>query len=308
MRKNNGARTILSGIYASCEIEGGNLDRFINTLRVRGVNLYRVKKISRVKMSLAVKRADGKKLFAIAKELCYNIKNFRYAGILSPLYYLAKNLGVLIGAIIFCVGAVAFNDVVLSIDCYGTGAVLYREVEELLNEKGVCKFSRFSSINLKELSNTILANSPNLSFVECQKSGNHLKINLILSQTASGTLTGTCEKMVSADSGEIVKIKVYRGLSKVSVGDLVDKGAVLVEAIQTDGGNIAGVIALVTIRVTENREYLLDGDNAEGVATAIALTESVNQEPIDIKVKKTKNGEKYLYTVSLVFEKTYFVG
>ena len=61
-------------------IKGLNLDNFLNTVRLRGIDLFDVKKTARNRILVSVNLASSEKFFAIAKELCYNIKKVRDKG------------------------------------------------------------------------------------------------------------------------------------------------------------------------------------------------------------------------------------
>ena len=76
MRKNNFNAKVLERYYYSVfEIKGLNLDRLIETLKKRGITLYNVKKKANNRLIVTISAIDSQKLFAISKELCYNIKN-----------------------------------------------------------------------------------------------------------------------------------------------------------------------------------------------------------------------------------------
>ncbi|MBQ8426504.1 MAG: sporulation protein YqfD [Clostridia bacterium] len=174
MRKNIGYRENGQSVKSVYLIKGLNLDRFINAVRRRGIPLFDVKKLGDKRMLVTVNLSDSAKFFAIAKELCYNIRKVRDKGRGYPIFYLLKNFGLLIGVAVFIAMAVFFNDVVFEISFNGSGKVYGREVKEYLQTVGVKEYSRFSGIDLNALGDRILKNNPHLSFASCKKNGNSL--------------------------------------------------------------------------------------------------------------------------------------
>ena len=162
-------RIITKGIklHSTFEICGLNLDRFINTVKNRGIALYRIKKYSLKRMRVTVNLTDVSKFFAIAEELCYNIKKIKDGGVLYPLYSLFSSLGIIIGSILFALSAIIVNDFIFSIDYSGSGKIYQREVQEYLLSQGVQTYSRFSRLDLGKLEDGILASNEHLSFASC---------------------------------------------------------------------------------------------------------------------------------------------
>ncbi len=312
MRKDFGFGKALGGlVYTSCEITGLNLDRLINTLKKQGVDLYDVKKPTNKRLMLTVKRKDCKKLFAITKDLCYNIKVIKNKGLYYPLLYLLKNAGVLIGSLIFIVTAYISNDFIFKIDYTGSGSVYRREVENYLSANGIGVYTRFSNLDLSALGDALTAVSERLSFAECKKVGNVLSIELALSKQAEKPLTGTATSLVATESGVLEKLKAYRGTPLFKVGDEVNAGDVLVDGYYTVGEEKLpqNVIATAVIRTVKYYEYISSNDGEEDIAIMLAeqtlLDESVDAQS---QVEKLQTQDGFIYKVTLTVRVTLFVG
>ena len=197
MRKNNGNRAFGQLIKSTYKVKGLNLDRFINTVRRQKIALFDVKKTSAKSMLVSVNLSDSEKFFAIGKDLCYNIKKVRDKGVFYPIFFLFKNFGLVLGAVVFIATAVFFNDVIFDFSFSGSGKVYGREVKEYLCSVGVNKYSRFSSIDLDRLGDKILENNSHLSFASCAKNGNRLEIKLIMSTEKVKTLDGNVYELKS---------------------------------------------------------------------------------------------------------------
>lgn len=308
MWKNKSNRKGL-GLFSVYEVRGLNLDGLIKSAKNRGIDLYNVKKYKNKRMNVTVNFKDGENFFAIARELCYNIKKVRDKGRGYPLYLLFKSFGLILGAIFFCLTQCAFNDLVLDVCYSGSGIVLKTEVQEYLALQGIGKYSRFSKIDLPTLEDGILSDNKNLSFASCKKKGNRLLIELVLSDDSVKTLEGDKYQMLSTDDGIVESVKVYRGTALVKVGDTVKKGDLLVDGIATvkDQTVKINVLAVVTLKV--EREFTFVGEKeAEAFAQMLSTEKLHGEEILSIQTERTDNGQEYFYKVTAKIRRVISVG
>lgn len=314
MWKNNGNRKgRLSSFplkaYCTYQIDGLNLDNLINYLVKQEIKLYNVKKVQNKRLIVSVNYVDSKKLFAIAKSLCYNIKKVKNTGRDYPLIRLYKRIGLLLGAIVFVFAVITFNDFVLSVDYVGSGSVYKAQAQEVLLKEKVHEFSRFSSIDLRKLEDQILAKNECFSFVSCQKKGSRLIVELVLSDN-NNVLTGSQEKMLAGSCGVLERIKVYRGKALFKAGDLVKKGDLLVSGYATvkDQEVFVGVIAYASILTEYTFNYVSEQDNLEDAVLELYKNEMYEENVVSEKIEKENLGEKFVYKCSLIVRREYTVG
>ncbi len=310
MRKNTDARTRIKGLYATYEIKGVNLDRLINHAKKRGIVLYDVKKTSPKRLLVTVNFNQSQNFFAIAKKMCYNIKKVRYKGWGYPFFFLIKSVGLLVGLALFFSLSILFDDLIIGINFSGSGAIYKRQVAEYLRANGVYEYARFSKIDLKTLEDKTLAENGHLSFVSLKKSGNTLLVELALSTEDVKRLNGNIEELRSDVIGEVESIKVYRGEAKVSPGDAVGVGDLLV-----DGKIIVGeqeiktnVLCSVSLIVGVERHYFFGEDNFEQKAVALLEGELSGKEIISSEVIKKEQKDGYLYVVNIKYRRVLCVG
>lgn len=311
MRKDNFARKSLKKFfYSTFEIRGLNLDRLINTLGKRGITLLNVKKYGNKRLIITVNSAENEKIFAIGKELCYNIKKVRDGGRLYPALFLLRNAGLLIGAAIFLISIFIINDLIFSFSFTGSGALYGREITEYLNGKGVAVFSRFSGLDLKTLGESILADNPHLSFVDIRRSGNRLEINAAAATDNVKRLEGDAKELTADAAGTVETVKVYRGTAEVQAGQTVEPGDVLVAgyAVVKDRRLEINVIAFVTVISEYRYEFRCDSDAGEDIALIFAEEAFGDKEITSFRVDKTEEEKGFLYTVYLTYRIVYFVG
>lgn len=309
MWKNNKNGNALKGLYYSTyEIKGLNLDRLIDVYKKRGILLYNLKKRGNNRLLVTVTAKDDEKIFAISKELCYNIKKLSNSGKAYPFLFLFRNFGLFLGAIIFTTFAFLSNDVILKVEYRGASSYYYRQAQDVLDEQGIGLFTKFSSFNTKVLAGKILGGSPNLSYASCQKRGNRLIIELAVKDEDAKVLKGNASALYCNYDGVVENIKVYRGQATVSQGESVKSGDLLVDGNVLIGENkvFVGVIASVSIKTTSVYKYTSQKDNMESEALAFALENSQSFALIDSAVQKEQLENGYLYTVTLICRKVIY--
>ena len=307
MRKNKIGRKNL-GFYTTYKISGLNLDNLVNILKNKGVFLKDIVKRDRKTLIVSVSYPDTEKFFAITRELCYNIKKAGERGKFRLALKITRNLGIIVGAAVFAVFSVLADDFVFSIDYAGSGSVYAREIDAFLKSENVKPFSRFSEIDLPALSDKILAQTDNISFAECAKVGNRLKINLVLSEKSAKVLGGEKEALISDVDGEIEYIKVYRGTALKQVGDAVKAGETVVGgfAVIKDTTVKVGVVATVAVKAEFIYVYESEDGCDENIAQVFAEAALGEREIVFSEIYKTERGTVYEYKVKLVYRKIFY--
>lgn len=304
MRKNKIDRKKLN-LFTVYKIKGLNLDNLLNTLKNKGVTLYDVKKTDNKTVELAVNHADNEKFFAITRELCYNVKRIGDQGRYRFALSLWRNLGLFIGAIVFTVLSICADDFVFSVDYQGSGSIVSREIDGYLETRGITRFSRFSDIDLPALSDEILAVSDKISFAECVKVGNRLKINLELAKEPVKTLDLGSD-LVSDVDGEIEYIKVYRGTALKNTGDKVSAGEAVCGGFAKikDTEVKVGVIATCAVKAEYVYEYRSDNPEDDTAAEIFALVSFGDGEILSTNTEKAQTDEgNYLYKIKIVYRR-----
>ena len=307
MRKNKIGRKNLD-LYSVYKVSGVNSDNLVNNLKNKGIIVRDFIKKDNKNAVISVSFADNEKFFAITREMCYNIKKVGEKGRHRFLLKILRNAGLFFGALLFVAVAAAADDFIFSIDYSGSGSVFSREVGEYLSDRNVKPFTRFSDLNLSELSDGILASSDNLSFAECIKSGNRLKITLVKSPESVKTL-GVKEQIVSDVDGEIEYVKVYRGTALKKAGDKVFAGEAIVGgfAVIKETEVKTGVIATVSVKAEYDYEYVSDKEGDEIIAEIFARAAFGNGEIISLTVEKSALSDgNYGYSVKIFYRRIFY--
>lgn len=314
MRKNNVDRKrIKTSLYTRYEITGVNLSRLLSRLVKSGVALYKVKKIKANKIRLSVNSFDNEKFFANLNELCYNEKNVRKiseGGLFTPVNFLIKNVGFLVGVILFIFSTFFVDDFILDFSFSGTGAVYQKEITEILSEYGVKKYARFSSFDLREIEDRLLEKSDDISFASLEKNGKILSVYLVESKAPNSVLSGNAENLKSTVGGVIESIKVYRGTAVLSVGDTVKVGDIIVDGYTVRNEVVCkiNVIASATVLSSVTKTYVLDSEGLEDIATTFIEEELSNQNLTNVNIAVNKKDGKYEYIATATVKTVIFAG
>ena len=312
MWKNKKFINSIKEVYAEYLVEGFNVETFLNKLEKEEVELKWVKKTKNKGCKVSVKLKDEQKFFAISKKLCYNVKKIKNRGKLLWLYNLLISPGIIVGCLLFIAISVFVNDLVLGFTFVGNGKVYSEQVTKYLNENGITQMRRFSQIDLKKVSNKILADNENFSFVSCQKVGNRIRIELVLAENKTHVNLNNNKDLICSVDGVVDKIYLYRGTSLVGEGDEVKKGDVLVAGYAEIRENRVEVnaLAVVIVKIEESYTYILQGEFEEENAKLLALNEKeYGQDELEVKsILKQKINDKYYYKVDVEYKISLYTG
>lgn len=289
------------GVRVVYSIRGLNLDHFINLLKNRDIPLYDLKKVSNKQLIVTVSLIDSKKLFAFAKEMCYNIEKVKEKGVGYPLLKALRSTGIVFGCLVFMIIATLLSDVVYQISFSGTGSVLKREVYEYLDSVGVKEGSRFSQIDYQKLEDQILADNNHLSFVSIEKHGNTLMVDLALANSQVDRLNNKIYSLLSTTDGVVESIKVYRGTPQVKVGDKVDNGCLLVDGYMVIKDKTVKINVLASVSIINEQKFIYVDNTSDAEDKAILLAEAhfSDSEIVALSVEKYGKDKEFIYEVSV---------
>jgi len=291
----------VKGVKVVYSIKGLNLDNFINLLKNRNITLFDLKKVSNKQLIVTVSLFDSKKLFAFAKEMCYNIEKVKEKGLGYPLLLALRSTGLVVGCLVFIITTTLLSDVVYQISFSGTGSVCKREVYEYLDSVGVKEGSRFSQIDYQKLEDQILAENNNLSFVSLEKHGNTLMVDLALANSQVDRLNSQIYSLYSTVDGVVESLKVYRGTPLVKVGDKVENGALLVDGYMVIKEKTVKINVLASVSVINEQKfiYIDELDNAEDKAILLAEAHFSDSQIVSLSVEKYAKDKEFIYEVSV---------
>jgi len=259
-------------------VKGKNQTVLIGRIKRANITILRFECKEDVSI-LILPHFECKKLFAICKDLCYNIiingKNILgevrknritlthvgYGGMLSPLYSLYKRKGFLVGIAVFLAFAIFLNGRLLGYSLDGVPIEVKSGVMRSLQTGGANKGVSFSVLDYSALQNKIVEDNLSVSFASVYKRGSFLVVEVVTAENPQSP-TEFCDVVASCD-GVIEKIVVLRGTALVTVGDEVKKGQPLVGAYYVAGEQSIPTKPVAEIYLTSKFYFTLKVDGCD---------------------------------------------
>lgn len=254
---------------------------------------------------LTVKSADEQKIFAISRNMCYNVERIGYKGGFSLFKKIALKAGACLGAAAFTAFAALSDSVVSEIVYKSDAAGFRREILAALKAEGV-EEGRVCRADCSSLGEKLALGIDGAAYATVEKVGRRVIVDLKREAEKNLPLNVAGDVIRADAGGTVVAIKVFSGRALVKIGDAVEIGDALIVGEYEHADKIVKTYALgeVALESTYVYEYLAasKGDAYENRAVALGkafckdlqlLRHSVTEESVD--------GGKTLYKVTFVY-------
>lgn len=205
--------------------------------------------IKNSEVSFCIKGKDEKNIDKILNKKNIKICNKRNVGIFNFLNINVFKLSIIIPIFIFFIFIIFSNNYVFQYNIYGLNTISNSEIINILEDCGVDKITYKKAINTKDIENKI-QKIDRVSLVSVAIKGNTLLINIKEKLYNPEYEDKENFKPIYAEyDGIITELVVVQGTPKVKVGQLVQKGQILVSPIiQDTSGNTREVNPLADIK------------------------------------------------------------
>ena len=129
-------------LFFKCRIDGASGFYLIDRLHAQGVPIFDLERAENY-LILSIDCCDSKKLFAISRNMCYNITVIKYYGKKAPFRFIAKRLGLALCFSLFFALAFLFDGWISRIVYKGDAEGLIPYIEQILISEGVRENSFF---------------------------------------------------------------------------------------------------------------------------------------------------------------------
>lgn len=290
-------------MYATYQILGADSFFIVEQLQKLGVSVYNITFLPQ-KIILSIDFAESEKLFAISRNMCYNISIIKYYGKLSPLKYLISKVGLTLSFCVFLALAIFLDGVVTKVVYRGDGEKLSPIINAQLTESGV-KLNSFLTADLKGLAQNIYAQNERISFITLQKSGRVIIAEAYLAQEKVKPIDLKKDNLLSSVSGEVKALNVLSGTPLVAIGDKVEKGAPLIGGYHLVGEDKILTYALGEVEIesvfTYDYKSFAKGEKYKNRAIALAKEELKNDSVTQEKVEEIMGKDGFIYRVTLYY-------
>ena len=201
--------------------------------------------------SLTLFEADYVKFAKLATCISFSVSE--KLGIISDTRGLLKRAGtlsgIILGIIMFCfLSGMVFDVRVNAEDCEIDEQALLKT----LDESGISVGKMWRRIDIDKAENALLSSSMQVGWVSIYRQGNVAYVKVMEKEGGGGALPPKeYGNIVALADGVIEEITVTRGVAKVSPGDVVKKGDLLISGIY-DNGAVCRAEGIVIGRVTDN--------------------------------------------------------
>ena len=223
--------TELSG-YVNIKVEGFFVERFINMCLAQDIFLWNIKYENNVLVKLKISVADFEKIKKIAKKTKSKVKIETKVGLPFFLYHYRKRKIFLILACIVFLLIFILTRFVWNIEITGTKNISVEELRAVLKEEGIKEGILKNSIETEEVINTIRLKREDIAWIGIKIKGTNVIVEVVEAKEKPEVIDETkiCN-IVAKKSATISKIIVQNGTARVSVGDAVNAGDLLVEGV-----------------------------------------------------------------------------
>ena len=288
-------------LFVTFRISGSGVYSLVKALHARKIEVKNVI-FGENYLFLTADYKDSRKIFAICRNMCYNIKRTGIRGRLAPFYAAIKNAGFLLGAIAFASFAY-FSDAFVSEISFECDAASYRtEITAALKESGV-SVGKPCFTDVSAAGEKIALAVDGISYATIEKRGKRIIAFAKSEEVKSEPLDVKKAQIVSPVDGTVRAINCLSGTAKVSVGDAVKVGDLLISGSFTDkNGEEFTTYALgeVCLVKTAVYEYQTAGESELYRGRAIFLAkESVDGEIESTAVEYVSRDGKNYYIVTM---------
>ena len=215
--------------YVNITIEGFFVERFINNCINRKIFLWAIKRKNITLITANISIREFKQIRTIAKKTkCkVNINTKRGFPIILHRYRKRKILFVLLIPILLCV--LISSLYIWNIEIVGLNNIKQKELILQLKEEGIDIGKKKSNIDTKSVISNIRLRRNDISWMSVDLKGTNVIITIVEAEEKPDMLDENKYCNIIADkSGIITKITADRGTAIVKVGDIIEKGDVLI--------------------------------------------------------------------------------
>lgn len=285
--------------FVNISVEGFFAERFINSCFSNAIFLWDLKRENSTYLKVKISVKDFKKIKKIARITKCKVKIENKKGLPILMHKYRKRKIFLIAILVIAIFIFALSRFIWNIEIIGGNNIKEDEIRSLLSENGIEIGKRKGDFNLEKAINKIRMAREDISWIGIDIKGTNLivKINEADKSPEIIDVNQVCN-IIADKEGEISKLIVKQGTARVTVGDKVKIGDLLVEGVME--GKYTGnreVAAMADIEVKKRAEK----EEKQKLVQDIEVKTGNEEKKIEIKFHKFKinfnkrvsNFEKY---------------
>ena len=215
--------------YVNIKVEGFFIERFINMCTSKKILLMDIKREKSSIMYAKVGVSDYKRLRQVAKKTKSKVKIQNKKGLpfLAHKYRKRKIFAFLFGAIILAM--IVLSNFIWNIEIQGNSSITKQEIVQTLEKNGLTIGTSKNNIDTNSIINQIRLQRDDIAWMGITVKGTNAIVKIKEIDKAPTVIDENkyCD-IVADKTGIITKIDVQNGTAAVKIGDIVEKGTVLV--------------------------------------------------------------------------------
>jgi similar to stage IV sporulation protein len=222
-------------------------EKFLNLLWKENIKVAKANRIDITTIRLEIDYEDYANVETTVKKCKGKIKVIQRQGLIFTVYSMKKQISLIISGVIFIGGLYLLSNQIWSIDISTKENIAPYEIRKQLTELGVKPGVGKGDINVYSLEKKLEDINSDILWIRARIEGSTLKIKIeekVTPPRLSNIPIGDC---VASIDGEIKRVYVNSGTSKVTPGDIVKEGTVLISGVQGREGEEYAVPAKGTV-------------------------------------------------------------
>ncbi len=218
--------------YVIVSVEGFFIERFLNICRNQKIVIEHLEMKNSTYVIFRILKSDFKKIRCIAKNTKCKVRIKRKFGLPFLINRYRKRKVFAVALVVIAIFIFIITRFVWNVEVHGNKNIETCEILNMLEEYGIRSGNLKSKINKERIGNLIRLNREDISWIGISIKGTNAIIT-IEEAVLKPEIIDKSEicNIVSDVDGTISKIIVQSGTARVSVGDEVKKGDILVEGI-----------------------------------------------------------------------------
>lgn len=204
-------------------VEGLGTERVLGKLAREHIPVLAARRVQKNALAVTVAAKDSKKVFAILRGSCYNVKKVRPLGAARVREAVRRSLGLVCGGALALGLVCALETRVLKVEITGSGAYYESEVLALLAEDGIGPLA--PAPEKTELLTSRILELPRVSFASLRFEGGVLTVCV---EVSDGETAWDRAPMKAPRAGILEELVVLRGTPCAAVGQEVEAGQTLI--------------------------------------------------------------------------------
>ena len=260
--------------FVTIEVEGFFIERFLNICRNKNILLQDLSRDMNTYIKVKILKSDFKEIRHIARKTKCKVKIKKKSGIPFVINKYRKRKVFAVAILVIAIFIFIITKFIWNVEIKGNKNITSEEIKQLVAEYGVTEGKLKSNINTQKISNLIRLNRDDIAWIGITLKGTNaiVEIEEVVEKPEIIDKDEICN-IVATEDAIISKIIVQNGTARVSVGDEVKKGDLLVEGIMEG-------------TYTESRKV-----HAEATVFGKSIYEKERKEDF-LQSEKIKTGEK----------------